>query len=73
MNKAQATKLAKTVQNDGHRFGIRHYGKGSWAVEIEEGRVFNTEEAYENWKESQALYAAQAQADKEMYGYAENE
>ena len=71
MNKAEATKLAKRIDKDGFRFGIRHYGKGSWSVEIEEGRVFHSVEAYDNWIEAQRIYAAQAEADKALYDYDE--
>ena len=71
MNKAEATKLAKRINKDGHAFGIRHYGKGSWSVEIEEGRVLHSVEAYDNWSEAQRTYAAQAEADKAQYGYNE--
>lgn len=67
MNKAEATKLAKRINSDGYKFGIRHYGKGSWAVEIDGGRVFNSAEAYDNWIEAQRFYAAQAEADKAQY------
>lgn len=67
MSKAEATKLAKRISEDGHSFGIRHYGKGSWSVEIEEGRVFHTVEAYDNWSEAQKFYAAQSEADKAQY------
>ena len=69
MNKAEAMKLAKRIDKDGYQFGIRHYGKGSWSVEINEGRVFHTVEAYDNWSEAQRIYAAQAEADRAMYAY----
>ena len=68
MNKAEATKLAQRISNDGHKFGIRHYGKG-WSVEIDGGRVFHTVEAYDNWSEAQRFYAAQAEEDKAQYNY----
>lgn len=67
MNKAEASKLAKRIDNDGYKFGIRHYGAGSWAVEIDGGRVFNSVEAYDNWIEAQKFYAATAESDKAAY------
>ncbi len=69
MNKAEAIKLAKRVDRDGYQFGIRHYGRGSWAVEINEGRVFSSVEAYDNWIADQRFHAAQAEADKALYNY----
>lgn len=67
MNKAEVTKLAERIRKDGYKRSTRHYGKGSWAVEIEGGRVFHTVEAYDNWIEAQRFYAAQAEADRAQY------
>lgn len=39
-------KVAKELTRNGHSVGVRHYGRGSWAVEMEGGKVINTVESY---------------------------
>lgn len=68
MNKAEARKIAKEVNGE---CNLRHYGRGSWAVELAGGIVVHTVEA---WEERKIQTALQAQADADMlYAYADED
>ena len=61
MNKQEALKIAKEVNGEAN---LRHYGKGSWAVELAGGVVVST---VEGWEERKIQTVLQAQADADIF------